>query len=105
MGALGLGDTQDRGDDPGEMGDALPAVGLGAGVTVAVDLGATFAPTSAPTNAVSDTSTSSISFFFSRSRNSSALALENFVQGPHDDPYGIDQSLTDDDRNKIPLFG
>jgi alpha-tubulin suppressor-like RCC1 family protein len=28
-GALGLGDTEERGDEPGEMGDALPAVGLG----------------------------------------------------------------------------
>lgn len=54
MGALGLGDTQDRGDDPGEMGDALPAVSLGTGVTVAVDAGATLAPTPAPTAAVSD---------------------------------------------------
>lgn len=31
---LGLGDTQNRGDDPGEMGDALPAVDLGVGRTV-----------------------------------------------------------------------
>ena len=30
-GQLGLGDTEDRGDDPGEMGDALPAVDLGSG--------------------------------------------------------------------------
>ncbi|MDC0747780.1 RCC1 domain-containing protein [Polyangium mundeleinium] len=30
-GALGLGDLLDRGDEPGEMGDALPAVDLGAG--------------------------------------------------------------------------
>jgi alpha-tubulin suppressor-like RCC1 family protein len=28
-GTLGLGDTDDRGDDPGEMGDALPAIQLG----------------------------------------------------------------------------
>ncbi|MEC9073363.1 MAG: hypothetical protein VX938_13315, partial [Myxococcota bacterium] len=28
-GQLGLGDTDDRGDAPGEMGDALPVVGLG----------------------------------------------------------------------------
>lgn len=28
LGSLGLGDTQDRGDVPGEMGDALPAVEL-----------------------------------------------------------------------------
>ncbi|HMA91807.1 MAG TPA: hypothetical protein VKP30_03930, partial [Polyangiaceae bacterium] len=27
-GALGLGDTEDRGDEPGEMGDALPTVDL-----------------------------------------------------------------------------
>jgi cysteine-rich repeat protein len=31
FGQLGLGDTAQRGDDPGEMGDALPAVDLGAG--------------------------------------------------------------------------
>ncbi len=30
-GQLGLGDTNHRGDEPGEMGDALPAVALGAG--------------------------------------------------------------------------
>ncbi len=30
QGNLGLGDTEDRGDDPGEMGDALPVVALGA---------------------------------------------------------------------------
>lgn len=30
-GGLGLGDTEDRGDDPGEMGAALPYVDLGAG--------------------------------------------------------------------------
>ncbi len=30
-GQLGLGDTNDRGDEPGEMGDALPAVDLGPG--------------------------------------------------------------------------
>ena len=30
-GQLGLGDTSDRGDNPGEMGDALPAVDLGTG--------------------------------------------------------------------------
>jgi alpha-tubulin suppressor-like RCC1 family protein len=28
-GQLGLGDTEDRGDEPGEMGDALPSVELG----------------------------------------------------------------------------
>ncbi|MDI3282658.1 hypothetical protein [Polyangium sp. 15x6] len=33
-GALGLGDTEDRGDDPAEMGDALPAVDLGASAVV-----------------------------------------------------------------------
>lgn len=33
FGQLGLGDTNDRGDDPGEMGDALPAVNLGTGRT------------------------------------------------------------------------
>ena len=38
-GALGLGDTQNRGDDPGEMGDNLPAVDLGAGKT-AIAIGA-----------------------------------------------------------------
>ncbi|CAM9936465.1 unnamed protein product, partial [Hapterophycus canaliculatus] len=35
LGALGLGDTNARGDDADEMGDALPAVSLGTGVTVA----------------------------------------------------------------------
>jgi alpha-tubulin suppressor-like RCC1 family protein len=33
VGQLGLGDLLDRGDDAGEMGDALPAVDLGAGRT------------------------------------------------------------------------
>jgi alpha-tubulin suppressor-like RCC1 family protein len=33
FGQLGLGDTQARGDGPGEMGAALPAVNLGAGRT------------------------------------------------------------------------
>ncbi|MBK7197021.1 MAG: tandem-95 repeat protein [Myxococcales bacterium] len=33
FGQLGLGDTAYRGDGPGEMGDALPAVDLGAGRT------------------------------------------------------------------------
>jgi len=28
-GRLGLGDVEGRGDEPGEMGDALPAVDLG----------------------------------------------------------------------------
>ncbi|AKT40379.1 hypothetical protein [Chondromyces crocatus] len=32
-GALGLGDTSRRGDGPGEMGDALPAIDLGAGAS------------------------------------------------------------------------
>ena len=32
-GQLGLGDTSERGDDPGEMGDKLPAVALGTGRT------------------------------------------------------------------------
>jgi uncharacterized repeat protein (TIGR01451 family) len=39
-GELGLGDTAARGDAPGEMGDALPAVDLGAGRTAtAVSVG------------------------------------------------------------------
>ncbi len=39
-GQLGLGDTASRGDGPGEMGDNLPAVDLGAGRTaVAVSVG------------------------------------------------------------------
>ena len=39
-GGLGLGSTDARGDGPGEMGDALPAVALGTGRTaVAVDAG------------------------------------------------------------------
>ncbi len=33
-GSLGLGDTMNRGDMPGQMGDALPAVDLGTGRTV-----------------------------------------------------------------------
>ena len=42
-GQLGLGDTNDRGDDPGEMGDALLAVDLGAGRrTVDVAAGGAF---------------------------------------------------------------
>lgn len=32
-GQLGLGDAEDRGDEPGEMGDALPSVDLGTGRT------------------------------------------------------------------------
>jgi len=39
-GQLGLGDTNDRGDQPGEMGDNLPTVDLGAGKTaVAIGTG------------------------------------------------------------------
>ncbi|HTV18305.1 MAG TPA: hypothetical protein VMG12_06530, partial [Polyangiaceae bacterium] len=34
-GQLGLGDRDNRGDDPGEMGDTLPAVDLGSGLRVA----------------------------------------------------------------------
>jgi alpha-tubulin suppressor-like RCC1 family protein len=34
VGQLGLGDTNDRGDNPGEMGDHLPAIDLGTGLTV-----------------------------------------------------------------------
>jgi len=33
IGSLGLGDTEGRGDEPGEMGDALPLVDLPAAVT------------------------------------------------------------------------
>jgi len=33
-GTLGLGDSEPRGDDPGDMGDALPAVDLGTGRSV-----------------------------------------------------------------------
>jgi hypothetical protein len=40
LGKLGLGDAADRGAQPGEMGDALPAVALGAGArAVAVQVG------------------------------------------------------------------
>jgi len=39
-GQLGLGDTNHRGDEPGEMGDALPAINLGGGRTaVSLTLG------------------------------------------------------------------
>jgi alpha-tubulin suppressor-like RCC1 family protein len=39
-GALGLGDTNDRGSGPGQMGDNLPAVNLGSGKTaIAVSAG------------------------------------------------------------------
>ncbi|MBI3978179.1 MAG: tandem-95 repeat protein, partial [Chloroflexi bacterium] len=42
-GQLGLGDQNDRGDGPGEMGGALPAVNLGTGRTaLAVDAGVDF---------------------------------------------------------------
>jgi alpha-tubulin suppressor-like RCC1 family protein len=34
IGQLGLGDTDDRGEAPGDMGDSLPAVALGTGRTV-----------------------------------------------------------------------
>jgi len=33
IGQLGLGDTNNRGDEPGEMGDSLPEVDLGTGLT------------------------------------------------------------------------
>jgi len=40
-GQLGLGDTNDRGDEPGEMGDALPLLDLGTGKTAtAISAGA-----------------------------------------------------------------
>jgi hypothetical protein len=43
FGQLGLGDTEARGDQAGEMGDSLPAVNLGAGRTaVELGLGASF---------------------------------------------------------------
>ncbi len=43
-GQLGLGDTANRGDGPGEMGDALPAIALGTGRTAtAVAVGQGFA--------------------------------------------------------------
>ena len=42
MGGLGLGDVESRGNEPGEMGDKLPAVELGAGKkATAVSAGAT----------------------------------------------------------------
>lgn len=41
-GELGLGDAQPRGDDAGEMGDALPFVDLGAGRTVKAVAAGTF---------------------------------------------------------------
>jgi alpha-tubulin suppressor-like RCC1 family protein len=43
VGQLGLGDAEQRGDEPGEMGDALPAVDLGTGRTaVEIDGGGGF---------------------------------------------------------------
>jgi alpha-tubulin suppressor-like RCC1 family protein len=39
VGQLGLGDTENRGDEPGEMGDALPSVDLGDEVVVAIAAG------------------------------------------------------------------
>jgi alpha-tubulin suppressor-like RCC1 family protein len=43
-GQLGLGDTEQRGDEPGEMGDALPEVQLGLGRTAQeIDAGGAFA--------------------------------------------------------------
>ena len=48
LGRLGTGDTTTRGDQPGEMGDALPAVDLGTGRTaIALDTSATSAHTCA----------------------------------------------------------
>jgi hypothetical protein len=41
-GQLGLGDTSDRGDGPGEMGDNLPAVDLGTGRTAQALAASTF---------------------------------------------------------------
>lgn len=46
-GELGLGDTENRGDEPGEMGTALPFVDLGTGRSI-FD-GATLSPTPQPT--------------------------------------------------------
>jgi cysteine-rich repeat protein len=42
FGQLGLGDTDTRGDDPGEMGNALPAVPLGSGTVASVHTDRTF---------------------------------------------------------------
>jgi alpha-tubulin suppressor-like RCC1 family protein len=41
QGAVGVGDTEDRGDEPNEMGDALPAIDFGVGRT-ALALGVNF---------------------------------------------------------------
>ncbi len=40
FGQLGLGDTKDRGDEPEEMGDALPTVNLGSASAVSISAGA-----------------------------------------------------------------
>jgi alpha-tubulin suppressor-like RCC1 family protein len=48
-GQLGLGDTNHRGDNPGEMGDDLPSVDLGTGKT-AIDIGVNYAHTCAVLN-------------------------------------------------------
>jgi len=45
-GEIGLGDTNSRGDGPGEMGDSLPAIDLGTGLT-AVTVSATWLATCA----------------------------------------------------------
>ncbi len=42
VGQLGLGDTEDRGDEPGEMGAALPKVDLAGGAVLDVVAGALF---------------------------------------------------------------
>lgn len=53
LGQLGLGDTENRGDDPGEMGDALPFVDLGADErATAVSLGNSFSCALLESNAV-----------------------------------------------------
>lgn len=49
LGSLGLGDSLPRGDEPGEMGDDLPAVSLGTGAKVALPTLPTPSPTLAPT--------------------------------------------------------
>lgn len=51
-GGLGLGDTTDRGDVAGTMGDSLPTISLGTGkvaVASAPAVGETIAPTPSPT--------------------------------------------------------
>ncbi|MCB9373452.1 MAG: hypothetical protein H6518_11855 [Microthrixaceae bacterium] len=60
-GQLGLGDTASRGDQPGEMGDQLPAVDLGSGHTATAvgaagnfDFGITFNPGLSSTCALLD---------------------------------------------------